>query len=326
LVVSSIPTGVLPLRPGNSGVRDTNLAALPKKMGSLMPSPIKIHGGKSYLADWIVSLMPPRCKNPNDPDPNDPGYLHYVEPYFGGGSVLLANDPNGISEVANDIDWNLTLFWLTLQSPSGFLEMQRRLSVTPFSQTEFESAVANLEKEKKGEVDFASCRTHCQTAIDFFIVCRQSLSGRKASFAPRSRNRTRKDMNEQVAAWMSAVDGLSEVAERMRRVVVLNRPAIEVIFKEDGPRTLFYLDPPYLHETRNATKVYDHEMSTEEHTELLEALSKIRGRFMLSGYRSNLYDTYARDNKWVRHEKSISNHASGAKKKRTMTECVWCNF
>jgi DNA adenine methylase len=32
--------------------------------------------------------------------------------------------------------------------------------------------------------------------------------------------------------------------------VILNQPAIEVIRQQDGEATLFYLDPPYLHETR----------------------------------------------------------------------------
>lgn len=63
--------------------------------------PLKWHGGKDDLAKRIVALMPPRAKKPNAADADDPGWIHYVEPYFGGGSVLLANDPEGISEVAS---------------------------------------------------------------------------------------------------------------------------------------------------------------------------------------------------------------------------------
>ena len=50
--------------------------------------PLKWHGGKNYLAKKIVELMPPRCKKPNAPEADDPGWLHYVEPHFGGGAVL----------------------------------------------------------------------------------------------------------------------------------------------------------------------------------------------------------------------------------------------
>jgi len=81
-------------------------------------------------------------------------------------------------------------------------------------------------------------------AVSFFVECRMSLAGRGDQFAPLSRTRTRRGMNEQASAWLSAVDGLRAVHRRLRRVVVLNRPAIEVIQGQDGPDTLFYLDPP----------------------------------------------------------------------------------
>lgn len=67
---------------------------------------------------------------------------------------------------------------------------------------------------------------------------------------------------------------------------------------------------------------------TEE--ELREAIvresSTIKGRFLLSGYRSALYDAHASLMGWTRHEKKINNHAAGGKTKRIMTECVWTNF
>ena len=68
-------------------------------------------------------------------------------------------------------------------------------------------------------------------------------------------------MNEQASAWLAAVAGLSEVHARLSRVVILNRDALNVIRKQDGPDTLFYLDPPYLTETRTAPDVFAHEMT-----------------------------------------------------------------
>ncbi|MCA9025773.1 MAG: hypothetical protein KDA86_11250 [Planctomycetaceae bacterium] len=69
-----------------------------------MRQPIIRHGGKHYLAERIVVLMPPRSKNSNAPAPDDPGCVHYVEPFFGDGSVLFAMAPEDISEVVNDLD------------------------------------------------------------------------------------------------------------------------------------------------------------------------------------------------------------------------------
>src|SRR5262249_51182569 len=77
-------------------------------------------------------------------------------------------------------------------------------------------------------------------AAAFFIRVRQSLAGRLDRFAPLSRPRTPRGMNEQVSAWLSAMEGLPAVHHRVKRVAVLNSPAMGVISQQDGPRTLFY--------------------------------------------------------------------------------------
>lgn len=286
---------------------------------SLTP-PLKWHGGKHDLAKWIISLMPPRCQNPNKPAPEDKGWLHYVEPYFGGGSVLLANDPEGISEVVNDINGDLTHFWETLQGHTSFNQFMRLIQAVPFSKHEYDLAAVNsiMSADGYGET------TH-RTAT-FFIRCRQSLAGRMKGFASITRNRTRRGMNEQVSAWLNCIEGLPEVHARMKRVLILNDDALTVIRKEDGPRTLFYLDPPYLHETRATTGEYAYEMGFEDHQKLLKLLAGIEGRFLLSGYQSSLYDMAAKEQGWNRHEFKINNHAAGGKTKRIMTECVWTNY
>lgn len=282
-------------------------------------APLKWHspGGKAYLAQRIVALMPPRCKNPNKPDPDDKGYVHFCEPYAGGLSVLLANDPEGISEVANDLNGELTNFWCVLQSESSFGRFVRRVQATPFSEAEYhEAGVASV------------CRDNdpAEAAWSFFVRCRQSLAGRMKGFTGVTRTRTRRGMNNEVSAWLSAVEGLPAVHERLKRVLILNRDALEVIRKEDGPRTLFYLDPPYLHSTRATTGEYAHEMDETQHAELLSALAVLKGRFLLSGYRSDLYDAAAAASGWRRTDIDIANHAAGGASKRRMVECVWRNF
>lgn len=285
----------------------------------LVNPPLKWHGGKVDLANWIVSLMPPRCKNSNAPAADDHGWLHYVEPYFGGGAVLLANNPEGISEVVNDLNEHLVNFWRMLADVHAFALFERKLQATPFSEPTYRHASAQLNDLSDDPI---------LAAIEFFIRCRQSLAGRMKGFASITRNRTRKRMNEQVSAWLNCIEGLPAVHARLKRVLILNRDALDVIRKEDGPRTLFYLDPPYLHETRATTGEYAHEMTAEQHGELLETLGALdfKGRFLLSGYHSDLYDDWASACKWKCHEKAINNHAAGGKTKRVMTECVWCNF
>jgi DNA adenine methylase len=259
--------------------------------------PLKWHGGKHYLAAKIVALMP--------------SHTHYVEPFAGGLSVLLAKDPKGVGEVVNDLDLRLSNFWRVLQAEEPFAQFRRIVEAVPFSEVEW----ADAGEPADGPVE---------RAVRFFISCRQSLAGRMNEFAPLSRRRTRRGMNEQASAWINAVDGLAAVHARLRRVVILNRDALDVIRQQDGPETLFYLDPPYLCETRARPSVYTHEMTPAQLEELLEVIARCRGKVMLSGYPSELYD--GRLAGWTRHEFELPNQAAGGKHKRRMTEVVWRNF
>ncbi len=96
--------------------------------------------------------------------------------------------------------------------------------------------------------------------------------------------------------------------------------------QQDGERTLFYLDPPYVHGTRATTHAYAYEMDMSAHQALLvlDTIQHCQGRVMLSGYPNELYDQTLRD--WNRHDREIDNKVSGAASKRVMIESIWCNF
>ena len=290
---------------------------------AVLTQPIKWHGGKYYLRKWIIGLMPP--------------HLHYVEPFFGGGGILLARDPNrnwmatgneklaaasqGSSEVANDIHGELVNFWKVLQNPEDFALFRQRVEMTPFSEAEFNEMLLQSKEEQTVSED-----NRIERAVRFFILARQSRQGLMKDFATLSRNRTRSRMNEQVSAWLNVIDGLPEVHERLRRVVILNQDACSVIKRQDGPNTLFYCDPPYVHETRSTTGEYAFEMTVDQHRELLDVLSGIQGKFMLSGYPSELYAQWQERFGWARHDYLIDNKAAAGKVKEVKTESVWCNF
>ena len=275
----------------------------------MQKSPLKWPGGKHYLAPQIVQMFPP--------------HIHYVEPYFGSGAVLLASDPEGRSEVVGDLNSQLTNFWECLASPHHFALLYRRLLLTPFSEEHWEAARDKLDEpcQRQDENICYPC------AVAFFICCRQSLAGRMQTFAPLSRVRVRRGMNEQASAWIGAIEGLPAVHERLQRVVIRNRPALDLLRQEDGPHTLFYLYPPYLHDTRTSTSEYGaYEMTTQDHAELLDALNTLQGKFILSGYHSHLYDRWAAEGDYPCQEFQLANHAAGGKAKRRMTECLWRNF
>lgn len=270
-----------------------------------MKTPIKYHGGKSGLAKRIVSMMPP--------------HRNYVEPFFGGGSVFFEHDSKDCCEVINDRAGMVANFWRTLRDPSKFAEFLRMVQAAPVSEPDFHRAMGLILRS--GYIEFS-----VKEAVDFFILARQSLGGRLDSFAPISRERLRRGMCEQVSSWMSAIAGLPAVHARLARVAILCRPAIAVVNAMDSEDTLFYLDPPYLQSTRMSREVYQFEMSEGEHSALLVRLGTIKGKLILSGYRSDLYDGMAEAYGWGRIDIDVPNNAASGKSKRRMTECLWMNF
>jgi DNA adenine methylase len=249
------------------------------------------------LAKLIVSLMPE--------------HVHYCEPYFGGGSVLFIKPFEGISEVANDLSGRLIGFYRVLSDPAMFDQFYRRIETTPFSKELWEES-------------WELCHDPIVDAAKFFILCRQSRGGMMKDFATLSRNRVRRGRNEQVAAWLTAIEGLPQVHARLRRVVWLCDDALNVIQQQDGPNTLHYCDPPYLHSVRATKNAYQHEMTDQQHVELLETLLACKGKVILSGYPNELYDGMLRN--WNCQDFAIDNKTAGSKQKRIMTERVWMNF
>jgi len=114
---------------------------------------------------------------------------------------------------------------------------------------------------------------------------------------------------------------LPEIALRLLRVQIENRPALEVIQVYDGPDTLFYCDPPYPHESRGDPKIYAFEMTNKQHEQLASMLRRVKGKAAISGYRCDLMDRlYAN---WQRFEAPTKKCHSGKKNRQ---EALWRNY
>jgi DNA adenine methylase len=277
-------------------------------VASAITQPLKWFGGKNYLAKRIIDMMPP--------------HLHYVEAFLGGAAVLMARDPDdprwwlpphrGISEIVNDLNGRLINFWRVLQDEALYRKFARRVEAIPMSRAEWDRA---HDGAQEGAVD---------DAVAFFVDCRQSRAGMMRDFTSITRSRTRRQMNGNVSEWLGAVNGLAYVHARLSRVLIEHGDGIDLITREDTPHTLFYVDPPYLHVTRTTTNGYAHEMSEAEHIRLATVLNRIKGKAILSGYPSTLYDgLYAG---WRRVEIDLPNNAAGGRVKARETEVLWLNY
>lgn len=195
-----------------------NMPSMKGKPTSRAPRPLKWHGGKSYLANWLHSLAPPSIHD----DPAS-GYTHRNIACAGGlGEFWNWLPVEGISETVNDLDHELSNFWHVLSQPIWFDNFKRLVEATPFSQTCFEN---ESHSSAAGRHKNAS---PIQRAVNFFLRYRLSRQGLGRDYATPT-TRTRRGMNENVSAWLSAVDGLTGCHERLRRVEIRNLDAIKFI-------------------------------------------------------------------------------------------------
>jgi DNA adenine methylase len=245
-----------------------------------------------------------------------PPHRIYIEPFGGMAGVLLKKDRSEV-EVFNDLDSRVVNFFRVIRDPEQFGELKRRCELTPYSREEFRDLCAAPEPDDP-----------VGRAYWFFVRCRQARGGiglgRLTPNAWATSLRSRRQMPEPVSKYLSAVDGLADVAERFRLVMIENIPAVELIEKYDHPEALFYCDPPYLAETRSGGKAdaYRIEMTNEDHSRLLDGLLRCRGRVMLSSYDSPLYRDRLKT--WNRSEKAT--HVQFSNSGNDRVEVLWMNW
>jgi DNA adenine methylase len=127
-----------------------------------------------------------------------------------------------------------------------------------------------------------------ERAYRWYVIARMSFAGEFGRSWGRSIGTSRLGMANAVAQWLSIVEMLPALAERVRTVQIEHGDWLEVMESYDTPNTLFYVDPPFVRSTRCGGK-YHYEMDNAEHRELVEVLLSIQGRAVLSGYRNAIY-------------------------------------
>lgn len=257
---------------------------------------IRYHGGKWRLAPWIVDHIS--------------NHHTYVEPYGGGGSVLLRK-PRSYAEIYNDLDGDVVNLFRVARDRGE--ELRRLLELTPFSREEFEASYESspdpLERARRMVV-----RSHQGFGS-------AAASGERTGF----RSSSTRTGTSPAVDWRNYPDALVAIIDRLQGVVVENRDALEVMAYHDRPETLHYVDPPYVHSTRSLKvrhndhrKSYRHELTDDQHQHLAQFLLGLRGKVLLSGYRCPLYDELFAG--WHRVERHA--FADGA---RDRIECLWLN-
>jgi len=257
------------------------------------------YGGKFSHLDWLLPLLP-SCK-------------HYCEPFAGSGAVLLNRAPSPV-ETYNDLDGEAVNFFRVLRDKKE--ELIQAILLTPFSREEFALA-CNLDPNL----------SDMERARRFYVRARQVRTGlaQKASIGrwANCRNTSRAGMSGVVSRWLGSVEHLPWIAERLLRVQFENRPAVDVIALYDSHETLFYCDPPYIHNTRGDKNAYGNEMTDKDHCNLADVLNAANGKVAISNYQCELMDKLYHKPKWSKcAAPAKTNHATKGKR----VEVLWTNY
>ena len=126
--------------------------------------------------------------------------------------------------------------------------------------------------------------------------------------------------------WADLPVALEQVVERLRGVAIRQVPALDLIRLYDDPKCLIYLDPPYMPQTRSTKSnkggaryhTYAHEMTVEDHVELLQTCRESSAMIVISGYPDPLYTEALQG--W-----SLRTVAARAHRNSPRTECLWLN-
>lgn len=257
------------------------------------------YGGKFSHLDWLLPLLP-QCH-------------HYCEPFAGSAAVLLNRPPSAV-ETYNDLDGEVVNFFQVLRDHGS--DIEKAIALTPFSREEFAQAcvldpdVSNIERARRFYIRARQVRTG---------LAQTATVGRWAN----CKDTSRAGMSGVVSRWLGGVEQLPGICERLLRVQIENRPATDVIRLYDSPTTLFYCDPPYVHDTRGDASAYKHEMDNEQHKELADTLNSVKGKVAFSNYECELLARLYPEKRWHKTcSKPKTNHSTKGKR----IEVLWTNY
>ncbi|WP_237112940.1 DNA adenine methylase [Mycobacteroides abscessus] len=260
----------------------------------MVSSPVSYFGGKSFMAQRLVSSFPK--------------HRHYVEPCGGSLAVLLAK-PRSHMETVNDLDGHLMTFWKVLRDRPEDLE--RVCFLTPHSRAERELAYG-----------ISSDLDELEVARRVFVALTQ---GRTGSITRTGWRHSVKPISTPMPVTLQRyAQRVAPAARRLHGVSLENRPAVEVVESYGRERTaLLYVDPPYITDPgiRRGGEYRVEMTRNEQHRELLDACLSADAAVVISGYDNGVYN--AALGSWYRYEIAASTQQGSGDGERV--EVIWSN-
>ena len=233
-----------------------------------------------------------------------PQHRLYCEPFFGGGAVFFAK-PKSEVEVINDINNEVINFFKVIKTK--FPELQKEIQSTLHSRELYKRAMEIYNNPIK--------YSDVKRAWALWTATNQGFAGMIGSWG------FGKDDSKEAALANKRDAFTKEYEQRLTKVQVENNSAIKVINRCDDKETFIYADPPYIGSDQGHYKGY----SEDDYRELLNALSKVKGKFLLSSYPSKILTTYINKYKWkvqkVTKSVAVTKHTDKVK-----TEMIVMNY
>lgn len=261
------------------------------------------YGGKYHLRKWIIEHFPP--------------HYTYVEPYGGSAIILLSKPPSPV-EVYNDIYGDLVHFFKTIQDPTTFEKFMQRAQYTIRSRQLYNEYKQSLQ----------DIQDPIERAYRWWYVATQTFSGKWGSGWHHTTCGKRKHL-----CPSEYMQRLASIHQRIQGVFIEHLDAVTVINTYASPRTLMYLDPPYILDTRlNDSKAYQHEMTLQQWQDLLDAITNNPSMIILSHHPSDLLDqVLVQQHGWSKTCTEVSTPSVGITRLTNKTtrprriECLYIN-
>lgn len=263
-------------------------------MGKRMKPPLTYYGGKQTLAPFIISLIP--------------AHTLYAEPFTGGGAVFFQKPPSKC-EVLNDTNGELTNFYEVARNQ--FKKLQTLIQDTLHSRDAYRRAeVIYYNTDMFDEI---------RRAWAVWVLCSQGFAGKMDG--PFGYDKTDNTTSKRIAN--KRINFTEAYRERLEKTQIECADALYIIDSRDHEQAFFYCDPPYIGSNCGHYKGY-----TEADFEaLLQLLSDIRGKFLLSSYPSEILKKYTDRYGWhtLQKELLVTVNAKGGNHKKKI-EVLTANY
>jgi DNA adenine methylase len=263
-----------------------------------MNSPIKYFGGKGTMYSNIIKHFP-----------TDGSYDTYIEPFGGSFSIGLRKNIAPI-EIYNDLEQNVYSLYKVLSDKILFESFKEKCDLVYYNY-DIRKEFKELLKTELSIVD---------RAFYFLYVNRTSFNG-TGDFSVNTC--IRRNMSKSTSDFLSSIDRLPELHQRLSKVMVLNTDGTELIKKYNKENVFIYADPPYEHSTRTTVR-YKVDMNRDEHINFLETVIKIKSKILISGYDCQLYNILV-DNGFNKIDFEV-NTVRGDSSPKLKIETIWKNY